>query len=169
MSKINTIETKPKQSQFSQICWKHIHIRRILFKWVGPMVLFLKEYHIENLNWKNCNIFWLYNFRVFDTIKFVTFRKSWGHILKIHAKAKSSLIFPASSIFQQRNLKKNLKLYGLLVWKSLAVSSLQSHYKETVFFVPLSPMGSWYSFDWPRKDQSLSQLGVTQCFWTWDP
>ena len=27
----------------------------------------------------------------------------------------------------------------------------------------------WSSFDWPRKDQSLSQLGVTHCFWTCEP
>ena len=41
--------------------------------------------------------------------------------------------------------------------------------KETVFFVSLSSRIFWSSFDWPRKDQSLSQLGVTQYFWTWEP
>ena len=45
----------------------------------------------------------------------------------------------------------------------------QSHDKETAFFVSLSSRIFWYSFDWPRKDQSLSQLGVTQCLWTWEP
>ena len=39
------------------------------------------------------NIFWLYQFRIFDTTKFVTFRKPWGHILELHVKAKTSLIF----------------------------------------------------------------------------
>ena len=49
----------------------------------------LKAYHTEDLNSKNVqslitmgkdrsfgNIFWSYNFRVFDTMKFVTFHKS---------------------------------------------------------------------------------------------
>ena len=51
--------------------------------------LFLNACHIEDLNSKNVqslltmskdgsfgNIFWSYNFRVFDTMKFVTFQKS---------------------------------------------------------------------------------------------
>ena len=112
------IETKPKQNQFSQICWKHIHMQPILFKWVGSLGLFLEEYHIENLNLKNVqslitvgenrsfgNIFWLYNYRVFDAIKFVTFLKSWGDILELYAKAKSSLI-PQKVQFFNKNLKK---------------------------------------------------------------
>ena len=31
-----------------------------------------------------------------------------------------------------------------------------SHYKETVYFLPLSPRKSCYSFDWPWKDERLS-------------
>ena len=53
MKEMNTVERKPKQSQFSQISWKHIHIHPILFTWVGPLVLLLKAYHIETLNSKN--------------------------------------------------------------------------------------------------------------------
>ena len=66
-----------------------MHIQPILFKRVRSLVLFLKAYHIEDLNSKNVqslitmdkdrsfgNIFWSYNFRVFDTMKFVTFRNS---------------------------------------------------------------------------------------------
>ena len=66
-----------------------MHIQPILFKLVGPQVLVLKANHIEDLNSKNIqslitmgkdrsfgNIVWSYNFRVFDIIKFVTFRKS---------------------------------------------------------------------------------------------
>ena len=118
------IETKPKQSQFSQICWKHIHIRPILFKWVGPLALFLEAYDIENLNLKNVeslitmgenrsfgNIFWLYNFSVFGTIKFVTFRKFWGHILQLHSKAKRSLIRQQVQFFN-KNLKKLTTLWS---------------------------------------------------------
>ena len=50
------------------------------------MVVIFSTYHIEDLNSKNVqswitmgkdrsfgNIFWSYNFRVFDTMKFVTF------------------------------------------------------------------------------------------------
>ena len=51
----------------------------------------------------------------------------------------------------------------------LTVSKIQSYYKETVSFVSLSSRSFWYIFDWPRKNQSLSQLGVNQCFWTWEP
>ena len=127
MSKINTIETKPKQS-IQPICWKDMHIQSILFKWVGSLVLFLKAYHIEDLNSKNVqslitmgkdrsfgNIFWSYNFRVFDTMKFVTFCNSWGHILELYAKAKSSLISQQVQFFNKKS-KENLKLYGPLVW-----------------------------------------------------
>ena len=124
MSKINTVETKPKQSQFSRICWKHVHIQPILFKWVGGPVLFLKTYHIENLNSKNVqslitmgedrsfgNIFWLYNFRVFDIIKFVTFHKSWDRIWELYAKAKSYLISQEGQFFN-KNLKKHTSLWS---------------------------------------------------------
>ena len=53
MYKMNTVERKPKQSQFSQLCCKHIPIHPILFKRVGPLDLYLKAYHIETLNSKN--------------------------------------------------------------------------------------------------------------------
>ena len=36
----NKTKTKPIQP----ICWKHIHIQPILFKWVSPLVLFLSQY-----------------------------------------------------------------------------------------------------------------------------
>ena len=77
--------------------------------------MFLKAYHIEDLNSKNVqslitmgkdrsfgNIFWSYNFRVFDTMKFVTFCKSWGHILELYAKAKSSLISQHVQFFNKK-------------------------------------------------------------------
>ena len=96
---------KTKTKLIQPICWKDMKLQPILFKWVGPLVLFLKAYHVENLNSKNVqslitmdkdrsfgNIFWSYNFGVFDTMKFVTFRKSWGYILELYAKAKSSFI-----------------------------------------------------------------------------
>ena len=181
MSKINTVETKPKQRQFSRICWKHVHIQPILFKWVGGPVLFLKTYHIENLNSKNVqslitmgedrsfgNIFWLYNFRVFDIIKFVTFHKSWDRIWESYAKAKSYLISQEGQFFNKKSKKTYKFVVPLYSW-GLFVSKLQSQYKETVFFVPQSTRSFWYWFDWPRKDQSRSQLGVTQYFWAQDP
>ena len=123
MSKINTIKTT-KTKSIQPICWKDIHIQPILFKWVGPLVLFLKAYHIEDLNSKNVqslitmgkdrsfgNIFWSYNFRVFDTMKFVTFCNSWGHILELYAKAKSSLISQQVQFFN----KKSKKTYNFMV------------------------------------------------------
>ena len=60
----------------------------MLFKSVDPLVFFLKTYRIEDLNSSVQslitmdkdrsfgNIFWSYNFRVSDTMKFLTFRKS---------------------------------------------------------------------------------------------
>ena len=111
---LKSTQLKQNQTQFSQICWKNKHIRPILFKWVGPLVLFLKTYHIENLNSKNIqslitmsedrsfgNIFWSYNFRVFDTIKFVIFRKFWGHILELSAKSKRYLISQQVQFFNK--------------------------------------------------------------------
>ena len=125
MSKINTIETKPKQSQFSQIYWKHIHIWPSLFKWVGSLVVFLKAHHIKNLNSKNIqtlitmdedrsfgNIFWLYNFMIFDTIKFVTFHKSWGHILELYENTKSFLISQQVQFFNKKCKQKLTTLWS---------------------------------------------------------
>ena len=40
-------------------------------------------------------------------------------------------------------------------WGS-TVSWLQSHYEETVSFLPLISKDSWYSIDRPRKDKRLS-------------
>ena len=115
----------------------------ILFKSVGSLVLFLKAYHIENLNSQNVqslipmgkdrsfgNTFWLYNFRIFDIIKFVTFRKSWGHILELYAKALHKIC------------------------------------ENTDFHWPV------FSRIWTESQilcQSLSQCGVTQCFWSRAP
>ena len=60
----------------------------MLFKSVDPLVFFLKTYRIEDLNSSVQslitmdkdrsfgNIFWSYNFRVSDTMKFLTFRKA---------------------------------------------------------------------------------------------
>ena len=66
-----------------------MHIQSVLFKRVGSLVLFLKAYHIEDLNSKNVqslitmgkdrsfgDLFWSYNFRVFDIMKFITFCNS---------------------------------------------------------------------------------------------
>ena len=35
---------KTKTKRIQPICWKHIHIQPILFKWVSPLVLFLSQY-----------------------------------------------------------------------------------------------------------------------------
>ena len=56
-------------------------------------------------------IFWSDKSNGFNTIKFVTFFKSYVHILESHAKAKSYLIFPALSILQQK-IFENLKTYS---------------------------------------------------------
>ena len=160
-----------------------MHIQPILFKWVGTLVLFC--YHIENLNSKNVqnlitmrevrsfgNIFWLYNIKVFDTKKIVTFCKSWGGILELCAKAKSLLISQQVQFFKKKKFKKSKKTYNFMVplygW-GLFVSKLQIYYKETVFSVSLISRSFCYLFDWLRKDQSLSQLGVAQGFWNQDP
>ena len=60
------------------------------------------------------NNFWFYNFRVFDTLKSVTFCKSWGHILELYAKAKSLLISQQVPLFNKKS-EKNLQFYGPLV------------------------------------------------------
>ena len=101
------------------------------------------------------NIFWLYNFKVFDTIKSVTFRKSWGHILELYTKAQSSLISQHVQFFNKK-CKKTYNFMVSLYWRGSIVSKLQSHNKETVFFLflPPSPRCFWYLFDWPRKSES---------------
>ena len=53
-------------------------------------------------------IFWSDKSKGFNTIKFVTFFKSYVHILESHAKAKSYLIFPVTWFSQFYN-KKFLK------------------------------------------------------------
>ena len=136
-----------------------------------------KGISLENSNSKNVqslismgedrsfgNIFSLYNFRIFGTIKFATFRKSLGHVLELYEKGKNSLIFQQVQFFTKMSKKPYNFIVPLYGW-NLFVSKLQSHYKETVFFVTLSRRSFWYSFDWPRKDKSLSKPGVTQCFW----
>ena len=42
-------------------------------------------------------------------------KQSWGHILELYAKAKSSLIHQQVQLFNKKS-KKNLQLYGPLVW-----------------------------------------------------
>ena len=159
-------QNKVNSARFVQ----NIYTWPVLFKWVGLLVLFLKAYHNKNWNSKSLqslvtmgedrsfgNIFWLYNFRVFKTIKFVYFRQSWGHVLELHVKAKSCLIFPASAIFQQKIWKKTWNFMVHLYQWRLTVSRLRSHNKETVLFVPLSLTSSWYSCDWPRKVHRLNK------------
>ena len=117
------------------------------------------------------NIFWSYNFRVFDTMKSVTFRKSWDHILELYAKAKSSWISQQIQFFNKKSKKTYNFMVSLYGW-SLTASKLKSHNKETVFLVSPSPRSLWYSFDWPRKDQSLSLVGNSapkpqgHCLWS---
>ena len=36
-------------------------------------------------------------------------------------------------------------------------SRLQSHYEEIIYFLPLVPRRSLYSFDRPQKDERLSE------------
>ena len=59
------------------------------------------------------------------------------------------------------------KLYGPFLWIGSTVSRLQSHYEETVYFLPLSPqeflvliLSTW---------EGLVKLRATQWFWTWNP
>ena len=37
-----------------------------------------------------------------------------------------------------------------------AIPRLQSHYEETIYFLPSVARISWYSFNQPRKDERLS-------------
>ena len=80
--------------------------------------------------------------------------------------------FPSKSNFSKKNFKKSKKTYNFMVplygW-GLFVSKLQIYYKETVFSVSLISRSFCYLFDWLRKDQSLSQLGVAQGFETRTP
>ena len=103
----------------SSFIFKGISQRRFIFKkrskfdyevWLNVQSLIKKIYPL--------GMFWLYNFRVFDALKFVTFRKSWDHILELYAKAKSSWISQQVQFFNKKS-KKNLQLYGLLVWVEL--------------------------------------------------
>ena len=115
--------SKTKTKSIQTICWKDIHIQPILFKSVDPLVFFLKTYRIEDLNSSVQslitmdkdrsfgNIFRSYNFRVSDTMKFLTIRKSWGHILQLYAKGKSSLISQQVQFFH----KKSKKTYNFMV------------------------------------------------------
>ena len=48
---------KTKTKSIQPIFWKDIHLQPIVFKWVGPLVLFLKAYHIEDLKSKKCSKF----------------------------------------------------------------------------------------------------------------
>ena len=81
-------------------------------------------YHIEDLNSRHVqslitmgengylgNMCWSCNFRVFDTIKFATFSKTWGHILELYIKAKRSLISQQVQFFS----KKSQKTYNFMV------------------------------------------------------
>ena len=64
----------PETKLVQPICWKNKHIQLVLLKWVGPLLLYLKTHHMEDLNSKNVqslitmgksfgNLFWSYNFR----------------------------------------------------------------------------------------------------------
>ena len=44
-----------------------------------------------------------------------------------------------------------------LLMDGVLLSQCYNHYKETVYFFPLAPRKSWYSFDRPQKDERLSQ------------
>ena len=85
---------------FKPICWKDIHIQPN----VQSLITMGKDRSFGN-------VFWSYNFRVFDTMKFVTFCNSWGHILELYAKAKSSLISQQVQFFN----KKSKKTYNFMV------------------------------------------------------
>ena len=52
-------------------------------------------------------------------------------------------------------------------WDS-TTSRSQSHYEETVYFLPQVPRSSRYSLNWPRKDERLSRPW-RHCFWTQEP
>ena len=51
-------------------------------------------------------------------------------------------------------------LYGSSLWIGLTVSRLQSHYEETIYFLPLSPymlLGLIFGLNQLRKDERLSR------------
>ena len=73
------------------------------------------------------NIFWLYNFRVFETIKCVTFRKYWGRILELYGKAKSYLISPQVQFFN----KESKKTYNFMVPFHVCVFLTLSYWATT--------------------------------------
>ena len=141
----------------SSFIFKGISQRRFIFKkrskfdyevWLNVQSLIKKIYPL--------GMFWLYNFRVFDALKFVTFRKSWDHILELYAKAKSSWISQQIQFFNKKSKKKLTTLWSPCMGGVVSPSS----------------RSFWYSFDWPRKDQSLSQLGnpapkpLGHCLWS---
>ena len=140
----------------SSFIFKGISQRRFIFKkrsqfdyevWLNVQSLIKKIYPL--------GMFWLYNFRVFDALKFVTFRKSWDHILELYAKAKSSWISQQIQFFN----KKYKKTYNFMV--SLYGWTCVTKFHEFLIFIWLT-----------KKDQSLSQLGnpapkpLGHCLWS---
>ena len=127
----------------SNFIFKGISQRRFIFKkrskfdyevWLNVQSLIKKIYPL--------GMFWLYNFRVFDALKFVTFRKSWDHILELYAKAKSSWISQQIQFFN----KKSKKTYNFMV--SLYGWSCVTKFHEFLIFIWLTKEGSKSESAW---------------------
>ena len=114
------------------------------------------------------NTSWLYNFRVFDIMKFVTFQWSWGQILELYAKAKSYLISQQVQFFNKKS--KKIRLYVPFV--CMGFNCLYAtEPKQGTSFLFVTKSQEFLIFIWLAKEgsKSESQLGVTQLFWTQDP
>ena len=85
----------------------------------------------------------------FDSIKFVIFRKSRGHVLELYAKAKSSLISQQVQFFNKKwkktyNFTVPLYGWGLFVSEPLQGDSFLcvTKFQEFLIFIWLSKEGS---------------------------
>ena len=85
----------------------------------------------------------------FDSIKFVIFRKSRGHVLELYAKAKSSLISQQVQFFKKKwkktyNFTVPLYGWGLFVSEPLQGESFLcvTKFQEFLIFIWLSKEGS---------------------------
>ena len=52
-----------------------------------------------------------------------------------------------------QKIGKKLKCWVYDFGWGWTASRLHSHYEEAVYFLPLIARNSWYSFDWPQKDE----------------
>ena len=72
-----------------------------------------------------------------------------------HTSIYNNLAHPWTPIRQLHCREKKKTLWPIFM-DGAQLSQGYSHYKETVYFLPLSRRKSSYSFDWPWKDERLS-------------